>query len=317
MLPLPENDPTDPETLASWVELSALVVDDGVVSLGNIAEELRDSNLLQDTLPDEENSVDGEPERLAEQLASDVWSVLEQRQRLLGPASPFIFQRRLIKRHERRSKLEAVTAYLTMLLLEAAGKGWYPGLSITAGDNIRMEFELIVAASLSGLGKAQVEIFSTGPKFHERVRKLAASFGLHANERELERFTHPHEKDRQLDLAVRWWSNDPHGGMPYLLVQCATGKNWMHDKAAEPPIETWKKFATWDGPLLKTLAVPYTINRPSGLADAWLRSGQSVIFDRIRLARGAPDARLPKGLGAQLAKWCRAKILCLHLAQSD
>src|SRR5262245_23973859 len=123
MLPLPETDTLNPETLAAWVELSVLAVDDARLSTGELAEELRDSNLLEDTLPEESDAIDGEPERPAEQLAADVWSVLEERQRLLGPASPFIFERRLITRRKSRCKLADVAAYLAMLLIEAVGKG--------------------------------------------------------------------------------------------------------------------------------------------------------------------------------------------------
>lgn len=157
MLLLPEADPTDPTTLAGWVELSVLAVDDGQMSVGNAAEELRDSNLLGDILEGEEDYIDGEQERLAEQTIADVWSILEERQRLLGPSSPFILERRLIRRRERRKKLEDVVAYLTMLLLEAAGQGWYAAIKLTNSDEVRTHFEVIAAASLKGLGNTQVE----------------------------------------------------------------------------------------------------------------------------------------------------------------
>jgi len=314
MLPLPESDPTDPATLAGWVELSVLAIDDAQLSFGNVAEELRDSNLLEDSAEEKEDAVDGEPDRLAEQLAADVWSVLEERQNLLGRSSPFILERRLIKRREGRKKLEDVAAYLTMLLIEAAGKGWYANLELTNSDAIRTQFELIVASSLRGLGNTQVERLgapypgSDIKGFRKRVKNLVGNFDLKTNQEELKRFTHPHEKDRGLDLVVRWWNNDPSGGMPYLLVQCATGKRWIHDKAPEPPMTAWKKFATWDGPALKSIAVPYTIKRPRGLGDAWLRTNNSIIFDRLRLARGTPDKRLSQGVRSQLVKWCRGQL---------
>ena len=314
MLPLPETDPTDPATLAGWVELSVLAVDDGQLSFGEVAEELRDSNLLEDAVSDEERGVNGERERLAEQLAADVWSILEDRTRLLGRSSPFILEQRLIKRRERQKKLEDVVAYLTMLLIEAAGKGWYADLELTTNDAIRTQFELVVAASLHGLGNTKVERLGAPypglsiKKFRNRVKKLVGSFDLAANQEELKRFTHPHEKDRGLDLVVRWWNDDPSGGMPYLLVQCATGKQWVRDKAAEPPMSAWKKFATWDGPALKSIAVPYTVQRPRGLGDAWLRTNNSIIFDRLRLSRGRPDTWLSERVRAQLLKWCKNQL---------
>lgn len=314
MLPLPENDLTDPETLAGWVELSVLAVDDGQVSIGQVAEELRDSNLLKDALPEETEDLDGEPERLAEQLAADVWSVLEERKRLLGASAPYYLDRRVLTRISRRKTLPDVAGYLTMLLLEAAGRDWYSGLQLGAGDDVRTRFELVAAASLRGLGKCRVERLgapfpgSDIKGFINRVKHLVGSFDLDPNEAELKRFTHPHEKDRGLDLVVRWWEHDASGGMPYLLVQCATGKNWVRDKAAEPPMVSWRKFATWDGPTLKSIAVPYSVQRPRGLADAWLRTEGALIFDRLRLARGRPDVHLDDASRKQLTEWCRDQL---------
>jgi hypothetical protein len=120
MLPLPENDLDDPATLAGWVELSVLAQDEGQVSFGDVIEELHDSNLVQGS----SDGVDGEPDRPAEQLAADVWSVLEERDGLLGSASPFVLERRLIKRQKLKNTLDKVPAYLTMLLLEASGCEW-------------------------------------------------------------------------------------------------------------------------------------------------------------------------------------------------
>lgn len=322
MLPLPETDPTNPETLAGWVELCVLAEDDGQVSFGAVAEELRDSNLLRDSSPPGSDDLDGEPERLAEQLAADVWSVLEDRWRLIGPCCPFSLEDRLVRRRQHRKRLIDVAGHLTMLLIEAAGKEWYPALALLSGDDIRTQFELVTAASLEGLGNTRVERLGAPfpgqdiKGFCARVRKLVGSFDLQPNEAELARFTHPREKDRGLDLVVRWWNDDPSGGIPYLLVQCATGKKWIHDKAAEPPMVSWRKFATWDGPTLKTIAVPYVVDRPKGLGDAWLRTEDSIILDRLRLSRGNPDARLGAETSEALAKWCEKQLGSLRTTRS-
>jgi hypothetical protein len=188
-------------------------------------------------------------------------------------------------------------------------------LQIDAGDEIRTKFEHITAACLRGFGGIQVEHLGAPypgqdiKGFRNRVEKLAESFALKVNEEELRRFSHPHEKDRGLDLVARVWRNDPSGGMPYLFVQCATGRRWIHDKAAEPPLDAWNKFATWDGPSLKTIAVPYTVSRPRGLGDAWLRTSNSIIFDRIRLSKGNPDDFLDAKTKENLSGWCRKQIL--------
>jgi hypothetical protein len=307
MLPLPESDATEPTTLAAWLELSLLAVEDSQVSFGAVAEELRDSNLLH---VDEKSDDLHERQTAAEELATNVWSVLEERQRLLGPSSPFIIQRRVIRRRESRKRLEDVAAYVTMLLIEAAGKGWYPKIELKKSDEMRTDFEIVAAAALFGLGNTQVERLGVPypgmaiKRFRRRVKALVAKFALAANEQELKRFTHPREKDRGLDLVVRIWNDDASGGMPYLLVQCATGIKWVHDKAAEPPMTAWKKFATWDGPALKSIAVPFTVSRPKGLGDAWLRTNNSLILDRLRLSRGNPDRYLDPKSRVKLTKWC-------------
>src|SRR6266403_1327993 len=110
MLPLPESDPTEPTTLAGWVELSLLVVDDRQISFGEVAEELRDSNLLN-TEEDDSDEARRERQTAAEELVNNVWSILEERQRLLGRNCPFLIERRMIRRRERRKRLEDVAGY--------------------------------------------------------------------------------------------------------------------------------------------------------------------------------------------------------------
>ena len=315
MLPLPESDPTEPVTLAGWVELSLFAVDDSQISFGEVAEELRDSNLLLDEGEDESATGERrERQAAAEEVVANIWSVLEERERLLGRSCPFVVERRLIRRRERRKSLQHVAAYVTMLLIEAAGKRWYPKIKLKKSDQMRTDFELVAAAALTGLGNTQVERLGVPypgmeiTKFRSRVKELIGKFDLKPNIEELKRFTHPREKDRGLDLVVRLWNDDPSGGMPYLLVQCATGMTWVHEKAAQPPMAAWIKFATWDGPALKSIAVPYTVGRPRGLGDAWLRTNNSIIFDRLRLARGSPDLWLDSKMRVKLAAWCRTQF---------
>lgn len=313
MLPLPKNDYTRPQVLASWAELSALAEDDGAALHGDMLESLRDSQLFADASgsPDERDSAS--PGSSAAMLG-DTWNVLQRRHGLLGESWPFELTRNMLTRAQTRKSLPEVAAYAAMLLIEAASSKWYPTLSIAAGDQIRTWFEDIVAASLARLlGGVTCRFGAPFPAhwprtFLERVKYLAAKFDIRARDVELEQYSSPHQQDDSLDVVARWKLTDEDEGCPYFLFQCATGENWKTDKPGQPTMGLWNAYISWNGPQYKALAVPFTLRERGELANTSIRHQYSFVFDRLRISFGMPDQGIDENLRDKLVDWCRAKF---------
>lgn len=177
MLPLPENNYTDTQVLASWIELIALADDDGAAFRGALLESMRDSQIdpeSSSTLGKDGDSSDpnSAPGKLAE-----AWAVLRSRQRLLGTAWPFELDQNGLTRRNGRKQLANVAAYTAMLIIEAASLKWYSNAAIQAGDPIRHWFEEIAVAALRRITNGDATRFGApfSPEwpdsFVDRVRK--------------------------------------------------------------------------------------------------------------------------------------------------
>lgn len=315
MLPLPESDYTRSQVIASWLELAALADDDGAAYRGDALESMRDSQLFADSsaADDRKEGDSSDPHSAAGNLAQ-AWAVLRSRERDLGSNWPFCLSDDALTRRPGRKQLDQVCAYAAMLLIEAASLKWYLGLAIKAGDPIRHWFEEIAVACMRRFSNGVTVRFgapfpsSWPPSFKERVKHLANLFELDARDSEIVRYSSTAQQDDSLDIVTRLRVSDELEGVPYLLVQCATGANWSTHKPAQPTIELWDKYISWNGPRLKALAVPFSLREKGELASASVRHLDALVLDRQRLAGALPDDLIEDGLRQNLTQWCKAKF---------
>jgi hypothetical protein len=317
MLPIPENDWSQPQVLASWLELCALAEDDGAALRGAALEALRDSQLFTDGANAGQGAQDSSAAGSAAGTLAEAWRVLRAREQLLGEAWPLRLSEEILTRKVGRTTLASVAAYTTMLLIEAASSKWYESAAIHAGDAVREWFEHIAVASVGRFAAGRAVRFgapfpSGWPKtFHRRVKHLAGIFEIDARDAELKKFSSPEQKDDSLDVVARIKFLDEQGGLPYVLVQCATGANWATHKAGQPTISLWENYIGWDGPRLKALAVPFALRGVGQMHNASVRHHNAVVFDRLRLAGALPDDFIDSALRTKLVKWCRGKFVAL------
>jgi hypothetical protein len=313
VLQLPNNNWSKPEMLASWAELNALADDGRIVLRGEMLGALRDSGLFADVSSHGEAPDSSTPDSSAAVFA-DTWRILERRAHLLGDAWPLVLTKDTLARRSGREKLESVAAYAGMLLIEAASSKWYPGLTIESGDKIRELFEHIVVASVSKmLGGLTCRFGAPFPtdwptNFVDRVKRLCEVFEVEARESELGKFPSPNQLDDSLDVLGRWKLLDEAEGTPFLLFQCATGENWLTDKAGQPSMTLWGQYVSWNGPQYKALAIPFTLRERGQLSNASIRHGFAFVFDRLRIAFGMPDDRLEQSHKDELTAWCKSKF---------
>ncbi len=312
MLLPPDNYWGKTEVLASWVELCALVEDDSFVPRGHVLDMLSDSNLFADGA-----GADSTSDTSSAAATAEIWRTLQRRQRLMGGSWPYVLTDESLTRREGCRKLGEVVSYATMLLIEAAAKGWFRSLTMTKNDEVRTHFEGIVATSLGRLCGGQASRFgapfpSEWPKgFSRRVKHLASVFGLVSNDVESAKLTSPKQQDGSLDVVARWRIGDEEAASAYLLVQCATAKAWRREKLGEPKMAMWSKLVSWDGPTLRVLAVPFSIRGKDELYGASVDYEWALILDRFRIACGEPDKSIDSDLRAELVAWCRRKFAAL------
>ena len=313
MLRLPDSDWAQTEVLATWVELCALVEDDGFAPRGHVFDTLKDSNLFED------GAADSTTETSASAKTAEIWWVLRRRERLMGESWPYVLAEESLTRRDGCQKFEQVASYATMLLIEAAAKGWFRALTIEKNDKVRTLFEGIVAASLGRLCGGQASRFgapfpSEWPKgFPRRVEHLAGIFGLSSKDEEVAKLTSPKQQDGSLDIVARWKIGDEEAASAYLLVQCATARRWQSEKLGEPKMSTWRELVRWNGPTYKVLAVPFSVRGKDELYRASADHEWAIILDRFRIACGEPDKLIDGELRAELVAWCRGKFAALSV----
>jgi hypothetical protein len=309
----PSNNWSKPEIVASWAELSALADDGTIVLRGEMLAALRDSGLYSDLTEDGAAPDSSTPDSSAAVFA-DAWSVLERRAHLLGETWPLTMTKDTLARRPGKETLESAAAYAAMLLIEAASSKWYPGLTIEPGEKIRELFEHVVVASVSRLVGGLTCRFGAPfpadwPKtFALRVKHLCEMFEVDAREDDIGKFASANQLDDSLDVLARWKVLDEEEGAPYLLFQCATGENWITEKAGEPAMDIWEKYVSWDGPKYKALAIPFTLRERGQLSTASFRNGSAFVFDRLRIAFGTPDEQLDQTHREELTAWCKQKF---------
>lgn len=314
MLPLPESDYTRSQVIASWLELTALADDDGAAFRGDALESLRDSQLFADSFSDDRKESDSSDPNSAAGHLSRAWTVLRSREREIGPAWPFNLSDDSLTRREGRTRLEQVSAYVAMILIEAASLKWYSRLAISPGDPIRHWFEEIAAVCVRRFSNGMTVRFgapfaATWPTtFRERVKHLAGLFELDARESEIDKLASVQQQDDSLDIVTRLRMSDELEGVPYVLVQCATGANWSGDKPAQPTLQLWERYISWNGPRLKALAIPFCLREKGELTSASVRHLDALVLDRQRLAGALPDDLIDADLRENLTEWCRSKF---------
>ncbi len=297
MIELPEEDWSDPEVLADWIELNAVL--DGFSVRGGILDQLKDSALW------------GDGERAGQtaqvphaQAVADAWAILRIRHSKLADAWPFAI-------NSNRLSWRQSTVYQVLLLADIGRK--YRVAVRPAVDGIRSLFEDIVAASLGVLLGGRVCRFGVPfPRgwpsaFPLRVSRLAQSFGLDCRERDIPRLSSRQQQDDGLDVLGRMKLGDEEAATLYLLVQCATGANWKN-KRGEPSLAKWQKYVDWDATTVRALAVPWALRPRSALKRIHLDFDAAIILDRWRIVSGKPDEVLGREHHRRLKAWVRAQL---------
>lgn len=169
------------------------------------------------------------------------------------------------------------------LLMVSALQYWFPSWEVTRtgwGEGTQVE-----------LGKF-VQLIATAAR-----EELVPNWG---------QFVPPDANDLGLDImAVRSFADDE-GGLPILMWQCASGKNWV-EKLTTPDTKAWHRVMSVTHTPLRALATPMVI--PLGQVKSRRNKSHGLILDRYRLLPPVPDVGwLDIESTTRIKTWCAARI---------
>jgi hypothetical protein len=317
MIDLPPTGKRDLPVLADWVELCVLSRDDGLVSQTKVADVL--SNAGRIGAPDErpgpgEEEFGAEPDLAPDDpsmhVAEEIWSILRSRRVALGADYPLNVERDLAER--RPAAWSDVPCQMAILLLSNLAS-YDVALQVVQVDDHTYQqlFEKVVQAAGKGLFHGSSARFGV-PRdpdwpvaIEARVARLAEDLELIIED--LTGKVSPNDGDRTLDVAARLSFGDDGPGTIFVLLQCATGRNWAN-KRAEPILAMVEDLIRWDAVLVRGIAIPWWFGDRQEYASWFRKFGKAVILDRPRLLAGKPDDWIQPEYSLLVRQWCEAQL---------
>lgn len=296
----PPSDLSVVDECADWLELAALVADDGNASAGDLERIIRRGGVF-DSARNEDDAIEAH--------VSAVLFSLSERASLVADHYPFMIVGTKVQKRDLYSDL--FLAYLFCLCLSYF-KRRHPSV---AGVKPRLLFEEVSAAALEGyLGTADSLVFGTRrantfskAAFKDAVDALARMLG------EGEGFSDQptlSKKDDHVDVVAVKHFPDKFEGKIVVFGQCATGENWdskLIELDPEAFCRQWMRAAVASTPaLLKSFFVPFIVPK-----NRWRYACNyaGVLFERLRVARYAPCGSSIKNSHAQMQAWITACLV--------
>ncbi len=250
-------------------------------------------------------------QEMAYQMVSNGWSELRKRQKMLGDASPYVFESLRIKL--RRKPWEEATAHSFCVLLSLLK--WYPKWANSFGQNYTEQGQLF-----EELTKEAVETLYTGWTVRQtgwsrtQTKKLAAvvnivSTWLSESTGNVEKWTSKSANEAGLDLVCYHEIPDGRGGFPAFLFQCASGANW-DEKLHTPNLKIWTRIVDFRAQSLptKAFATPFAFLDEDFTRNCNLVDG--LLLDRYRLLSAGLRRKdwISNSLKTKIKKWAKTRV---------
>jgi hypothetical protein len=217
---------------------------------------------------------------LAWEAVDNAFVEIERRQDWLGTKKGIKVKTALSPEHPWRD-LPALAFCLALSFAK-----WYPKWGNSFGNDFNEQgdlFEALAKQSLEAIFP-DWEIHRTGwtPSEPDNLDVIVKDIISRLNEEEgkLEPWTTVGAHEAGLDLLCYRSFPDGRVGVPVLMMQCASGKNW-EDKLRTPDLRIWKKLILFASDPKKAFSIPYALSdsefvRNCNIADA-------IFLDRNRL----------------------------------
>lgn len=294
----------DLNVLCDWIEAS-VVFDDAELSKSDVIDVLMEEQIYRNQI-------------FAAEIVETAWSVISRRATYLSqPLGISVTGNRII----RTDDWTLFPAYGFCLALSCVEL--YSGLPTLWGGNSVEQgalFEELTAESLSqafhGWTVKRIGWSATHNAVSLRDALPTIISDLHEEDgAETNLHLTSAVKDLGLDLLAFYSFGDRQASIPVLLVQCASGSDWV-SKRNTPDIEFWqRKIISFNSQPVRGFAMPFAFAEPLHFRrDAAKVNG--VFVDRYRLLKSfrQNNASVSTALNARLTGWMRPRLAQLPRA---
>ena len=256
----------DFDAFYDWIE-GTVLFEQEEVSGSDIVDILLEGNVYSD-------------QDFAWEAVDNAWAEIERRQAWAGNGSAINVASHLSPQR----RWQEVPGSSFCLSLSFAK--WYPKWAASFGTDYNEQgdlFEELTKESLKAIFP-DWKIDKTGwtPNDPDNLDVIVDEMISKLNEQEGKRepWTTPDAHEAGLDLLCYRAFPDGRVGVPLLMMQCASGKNW-EEKLRTPDLRIWKKLILFASDPKKAFSIPYALSdsefaRTCNIADA-------VFLDRNRL----------------------------------
>lgn len=290
--------------LCDWIEAS-VVFDEADLSKSDVIDVLMEEQVYSD-------------QAFAAEIIENAWAVIARRATYLSQPLGISVVGNRISRADDWTVFPAYGFCLALSCVEL-----YSGLpTLWGGSSVEQGalFEELTAESISQTfrGWTVKRIGWSATNNPVSLRDALPTIISDLNEAEAAE-THLHltsvVKDLGLDLLAFYSFGDRQASIPILLVQCASGSDWV-SKRHTPDIEFWgKKIVSFNSHPVRGFAMPFAFAEPLDFRrDAAAVNG--VFVDRYRLLKSfrQDNANVSTALNVHLTNWIQPRVAQLPRA---
>lgn len=291
-----EHHNSDLIVATDWVELLALSSTDQW-SMYNVSDVLVEGDIYRD-------------QGLAAEFIESMWAELRRRAGCVGSGYPLSVEPDRVARRD-----DAPCGAVLFCSLLSVGPR-YSSWSTQFGGNYTEQgdlFERLVADALKYWFPSW-DIVRTGWGDGNQIPltglvQLVAAAALEEEAAGWQEWVPAQAKDIGLDVAAARGFGDGTGGVPVMMWQCASGRNWS-TKLSTPDTKAWNRVLTLTHTPLRGLATPFVI--PVEDFRARRNQAHGVLLDRYRLLPDDEEASwLQADSSAAIQAWCDQRLAWL------
>ena len=273
---------SDINVLCDWVEASVVFDDTQELSKSDLIDTLIENEVYPSNEEDS-GSWESSSQDFASEIVEDVWSEISRRMNYLANPLGITVSGNRITRADDWKSFPAYGFCLALACAELypsyAGK--WPGAYAIQGEL----FEELAKESFKNIFLGwTVRRIGWSPDNPSRLKDVINSIINELNEvsgSELDVHIDAYTKELGLDLLAYYSFADNHASIPVLLVQCASGRNWMSKRTA-PDLVVWKKIVNFNSNPVRAFAIPFALADDDKFRKL-TTSVEGVFVDRNRL----------------------------------
>lgn len=285
--------------LCDWIEASILFNDDEISTTDVV------DVLIENQIYDKQD--------FANERVEQAWSVLADRIAYMqGPLGITVSKNRIV-RQQSWARFPAY-GFCMALACSALYPKWASAWDTPASEQGGYFEELAAESFSTTLGGWKVRRLGWAPNSPVKLRDVIYDIIAELNAKEgaeLHMHVDQHTNELGLDLLAYQSYGDAHASLPILLIQCASGKNWV-DKRQSPDLTIWNAIVSFGSRPVRGFVMPFAFaDQIEFRREA--TSVDGVFVDRNRLLGAFPRnaGKVSIRLNRKLSAWTRAQIRAL------